>query len=107
METTMAENTDDRDARLAFMGLTRESGETLREFWKLIEPELDRILDRFYHHLRGEPKLAAILGEEKRIPQLKNAQTSHWRRLFEGRFDETYFTGVRTIGQVHYRIGLE
>ncbi len=46
-----------------------------------------------------------MVGEQ--IPRLKQAQASHWRRLFSGRFDAAYFSGVRTIGHVHHKIGLE
>jgi hypothetical protein len=38
---------------------------------------------------------------------LRQAQRSHWERLFAGRFDEGYATGVRRIGAAHARIGLD
>lgn len=41
------------------------------------------------------------------VPRLKKAQGSHWERLFSGRFDEAYFSGVKTIGLIHNKIGLE
>src|SRR5262249_16820595 len=41
------------------------------------------------------------------IPRLKQAQGTHWGRLFDGRFDEAYIQGVRRIGMVHNKIGLE
>ncbi|MEQ1890218.1 MAG: protoglobin domain-containing protein, partial [Alphaproteobacteria bacterium] len=41
------------------------------------------------------------------MSRLVSAQTAHWGRLFNGRFDEAYIQGVRTIGTVHNRIGLE
>lgn len=41
------------------------------------------------------------------IPRLKTAQGSHWARLFNGRFDHEYMQGVRTIGLIHNKIGLE
>ncbi len=41
------------------------------------------------------------------IPRLKAAQGSHWGRLFNGRFDDAYINGVRTIGLIHNKIGLE
>ena len=37
----------------------------------------------------------------------KSAQGSHWGRLFNGRFDDDYIKGVRTIGLIHNKIGLE
>ena len=46
-----------------------------------------------------------MLGDK--IPRLKPAQSAHWQRLLSGRFDAAYFDGVRTIGLVHHKIGLE
>jgi methyl-accepting chemotaxis protein len=36
-----------------------------------------------------------------------SAQSSHWERLFSGRFDAAYVEGIRRIGVVHHKIGLE
>jgi hypothetical protein len=41
------------------------------------------------------------------MPRLKKAQGTHWARLFNGRFDWDYMQGVRAIGLVHNKIGLE
>jgi methyl-accepting chemotaxis protein len=95
----------DRDARLRFMRIDGETGALLREFWKIVEPALPTILDGFYRHVTSEPRLARLLGTQ--IPRLKTAQGTHWGRLFNGRFDEAYINGVRTIGLVHNKIGLE
>src|SRR5260370_26199131 len=99
------DNGQDRDARLRFMRLDNQSGELLRAFWKVVEPQLPTILEGFYRHVTSEPKLARMLGND--IPRLKSAQGSHWGRLFNGRFDHEYMQGVRTIGLIHNKIGLE
>ncbi|HLJ19463.1 MAG TPA: globin-coupled sensor protein, partial [Stellaceae bacterium] len=88
-----------------FMGIGRDTGELLREFWTSVEPALPGILEGFYRHIMSEPRLAKLLGNQ--VPRLKAAQGSHWARLFSGRFDEAYIQGVRTIGLVHNKIGLE
>jgi methyl-accepting chemotaxis protein len=95
----------DREARMRFMGIDAETGELLREFWKSAEPALPEILEGFYRHVTGEPKLAGLIGSD--IARLKNAQGSHWARLFNGRFDHEYMEGVRRIGLMHNKIGLE
>lgn len=95
----------ERSTRLRFMRITPETSELLREFWKVIEPKLPQILEGFYRHVSAEPKLAAMLGSD--IPRLKKVQGSHWARLFDGSFDADYMRGVRTIGQIHNKIGLE
>ena len=89
----------DRTKRLIFVGIDRETGALLNEFWKVAAPVLPDVLTAFYQHLMAQPQLAKLLGND--IGRLKKAQTSHWERLFSGRFDDAYFAGVRTIGLVH------
>ncbi|WP_187435738.1 protoglobin domain-containing protein, partial [Bradyrhizobium hipponense] len=87
------------------MRIDAKTGELLREFWKVVEPALPKLLEGFYHHLTKEPQLARMVGSD--IPRLKTAQGTHWARLFNGRFDHEYMQGVRTIGHIHNKIGLE
>jgi methyl-accepting chemotaxis protein len=95
----------DRDTRLRFLEITTETSALLQEAWVSIERALPTVLEGFYGHVTREPQLAQRLGQQ--IPRLKRAQESHWARLFRGRFDEEYIQGVRTIGLVHNKIGLE
>ena len=87
------------------MRIDARTGELLREFWKVVEPALPKLLDGFYQHITKEPQLARLVGGD--IPRLKAAQGTHWARLFNGRFDLEYMKGVRTNGHVHNKIGLE
>ncbi len=96
---------DDREVRLRFMRITEQTGALLREVWKIVEPKLPTTLDGFYQHVMKEPRLAQLIGSD--LPRLKAAQGSHWARLFNGRFDEEYMRGARTIGLIHNKIGLE
>ncbi len=95
----------DREIRMRFMHIDGRTGELLREFWKEVEPALPKVLEGFYRHLTTVPELARMVGSD--IPRLKAAQGSHWQRLFNGRFDQEYMQGVRTIGLIHNKIGLE
>ena len=95
----------DRDRRLAFMQITPETGDLLSTFWKEVEPALPQVLEGFYRHVTTVPELARRIGADE--PRLKSAQTTHWARLFSGRFDDAYVEGVRTIGMIHNKIGLE
>lgn len=95
----------DRETRMRFMRITDRTGELLREFWQITEPALPHILDGFYRQVKSEPQLAVLIGDD--IPRLKRAQGTHWARLFNGRFDHDYMKGVRAIGMVHNKIGLE
>lgn len=91
--------------RLDFMRIDADTRALLQEFWTHVQPALPRILDDFYAHITSTSKLDQMIGNQ--TERLKQAQTDHWARLFSGRFDEAYVEGVRTIGLVHNRIGLE
>ena len=95
----------DREIRLRFMRIDAMTAELLREFWVVVEPALPDILEGFYGHVGTQPQLARMVGSD--IPRLKKAQASHWARLFNGRFDHEYMQGVRHIGLMHNKIGLE
>ncbi|MFN3280005.1 MAG: protoglobin domain-containing protein, partial [Paracoccus hibiscisoli] len=41
------------------------------------------------------------------INRAKGAQVGHWANIADGNFNDEYGAKVRTIGQVHARIGLE
>ncbi len=96
----------DREERLRFAQVSENDCETLRQFWKIVEPNLPAILDEFYGHLASVPSLARILAGSS-ISRLKQAQSSHWARLFAGTFDTAYMEGVYAVGAAHTRIGLE
>jgi methyl-accepting chemotaxis protein len=95
----------DLTRRLAFARIDRETSDTLREVWPLIEPILPEVLKRFYAHLSSEPGLAKLISG--RSGDLAGAQKRHWERVFSGRFDEDYARSVKAIGAAHHRIGLE
>ncbi len=100
-----ADAAQDRETRMRFMRIDAGTGELLREYWKVVQPALPELLEGFYRHVAGEPHLARLVGND--IPRLKAAQGSHWSRLFNGRFDHEYMQGVRAIGLIHNKIGLE
>ena len=91
--------------RKKFMMITAETSALLPQIWDVIKPALPEILDGFYAHVGAVSGLAKMVGTQ--VPRLKSAQTSHWERLFSGRFDDAYIEGIRTIGLTHNRIGLE
>ncbi len=106
MRNTNMTDSQDRETRLRFMRINATTSEALREFWPVVEKELPRILEDFYRQLTAEPNLVKLIGNNH-VSRLVSAQSAHWGRLFDGKFDEAYIQGVRTIGLVHNRIGLE
>ena len=95
----------EREIRLRFMRIDDKARSELRDFWPFLEPALPRLLDIFYQHLETVPALVKLI--DGNAGRLKQAQRSHWARLFDGRFDEDYIQTVLRIGEAHFRIGLE
>ncbi|MEQ8741134.1 MAG: protoglobin domain-containing protein, partial [Hoeflea sp.] len=85
-------STADRESRLSFMEVSETTGTALRDFWKVLEPHLPQILDGFYAHIGSVSELSALLGNQ--APRLKQAQGTHWGRLFSGTFDDAYMHSV-------------
>ncbi|MDR3528783.1 MAG: methyl-accepting chemotaxis protein [Rhizomicrobium sp.] len=95
----------DIERRLRYAGITNATGRSLRGFWHIAKLALPGILDDFYRHVESEPHLARLTGANK--ARLKSAQSSHWERLFSGRFDQSYVQGVYRVGLAHKKIDLE
>ena len=95
-----------REDQMRFMRINEAGKGALQEFWPVVEKALPGILEVFYDHMTSVPELVRILGGHQ-LPRLKSVQIGHWKKLFEGRFDEAYIQGAHAIGRAHHRIGLE
>ncbi|MDE3114736.1 MAG: globin-coupled sensor protein [Pseudomonadota bacterium] len=95
----------DKTERLRFARITDETRHRLREFWPILQRNLPKILDGFYEHAASNPQMARLLDGQ--VPRLKQVQSAHWHRLFQGNFDDDYFAGIYRIGLAHQKIGLE
>ena len=93
------------DERLHFLGLGENERTALRNFWPVVEARLPEILEGFYSHIQQVPELSRLISGG--TDRLKQAQATHWQRLFAARFDADYVRSVRAIGMAHNRIGLE
>ncbi len=87
------------------MGIDGGVCQDLPSIWKDISSELPRILELFYAHMHRQPHLSTMIGTQQ--SRLVSAQMQHWSRLFSGRFDAAYVEGIRRIGLIHNKIGLE
>lgn len=94
-------------SRLDFYKITDRDRELLKRVWPVVDKKLPQILDNFYDHVMTAGNLAAIIGDEARIPGLKKAQAAHWALLFSAVFDDAYVKRVSDIAGAHERIGLE
>jgi hypothetical protein len=105
INASAADAAQEREIRMRFMRIDARTGELLREFWKVVEPALPKLLEGFFQHITREPKLARMIGSD--LPRIKTAQVAHWARLFNGRFDHEYMQGACNIGHILNNIGLE
>ncbi|MBD1549544.1 methyl-accepting chemotaxis protein [Roseibium aggregatum] len=71
--------------RLVFAEIDGNVIAELRLVWPHIEREIDPILEAFYNHLRKNPQMASMLGNQQ--SRLESAQKTHWAKLFKNGFD--------------------
>ena len=95
------------EERLRFLNIDGIVIERLRTAKKILEPEIDEMLERFYAQILAEPTLRALFADEDAMHRARSAQKSHWlQTLFEGKYDEAYFEKAAQIGRAHARVGL-
>lgn len=97
--------------RLQFLGINEATSLVLQDFVPIVQSILPDVLLSFYQHLAEHPALTSMFGigaaQKSAIQHARDAQATHWLKLFSGRFDDSYVASVRKIGLVHSRIGLE
>jgi len=93
--------------RLDFMGLDAAAQREIVSLRPLIQKEIEPALDAFYARVRAEPETRRFFSSEGHISSAASRQKQHWGIIADAEYGEAYVRGVRTIGQVHARIGLE
>ncbi len=95
------------EGRLRFLQIDDDTLAELRNAKRLLEPAMDRMLDRFYAHILSEQELKALFADQESIARARAAQKEHWlNTLFEGVYDNAYFEKAAQIGRAHARVGL-
>jgi methyl-accepting chemotaxis protein len=93
--------------RVAFMGLDDRARQALRDLRPVINKEIGGALSAFYDKVKATPETRQFFKDERHMDAASSLQAAHWDVIAQGDFNETYVKAVRTIGQVHARIGLE
>ncbi|WP_421739600.1 methyl-accepting chemotaxis protein [Caulobacter sp.] len=93
--------------RLAFIGLDDSARKALRDLRPLIRKEIGGALGAFYAKVKATPHTRAFFKNDAHIDAASDRQAAHWDVIAQGDFSGDYVDTVRTIGQVHARIGLE
>jgi len=102
-----AAGTQDVAGRLNFMALDDAARTSLKALKPILEKELKPALDKFYGKVKATPETKRFFSSDSHIDRAKGAQVGHWANIADANFNEDYSAKVRTIGQVHARIGLE
>ncbi len=95
------------DDRLSFIGLDESARVRLRELKPLLDTAIEPALAKFYARIAGLPEMKRFFPDSQSTASAKSRQKQHWRTIADAAFNENYMQGVRRIGDVHARIGLE
>jgi methyl-accepting chemotaxis protein len=98
---------NDLNQRMSFMRLDEPSGRALRSIKPIIERTLPGALETFYGQVRQYPEVKRFFSDDRAIESAGARQQRHWGNISSAEFNDDYVRSVRTIGQVHARIGLE
>ena len=98
--------------RFSFYKIDNEAKSALAEFYPAFEKALPDLLTQFYDHVAQWPVLVQMFGvrpggQQAALDRARSAQSTHWLKLFSGRFDQSYVESARRIGEMHARIGLD
>jgi methyl-accepting chemotaxis protein len=97
----------DLEQRLSFIGLDVQARATLRRIRPLIAMAIRPALSAFYAKVRATPETRRLFRDDQHMGAAGDRQAAHWDQIASGEFDVAYVQAVRTVGQVHARIGLE
>ncbi len=95
------------EKRMAFMQLSSETCAAVRSLKTVVERELPVALDKLYAQVRLTAEVSRMFATDDHIGRARGAQTSHWKNIANGEFNDEYAANVRRIGATHARLGLE
>jgi methyl-accepting chemotaxis protein len=93
--------------RLAFMDLDHDARGALRSLAPVIDREIGSALAGFYDKVRATPETRPFFTDARHMEQASARQQGHWRNIAKAEFGDDYGQAVKTVGEVHARIGLE
>lgn len=89
------------------VGLDPSDAERVRTLGSIARPHIPRVVERFYEQLLAHPTASAVFtGGAAQVAVLRQTLAEWLRDLFEGNWDQAYFTQRLRIGQTHVRVGL-
>lgn len=90
----------------SYIGFTQRDAEHLRSLATVVEPALDRVVDRFYEEIDRHATARQVISTAQRRACLRSAFRAWLTTLFSGTYDESYLQRRSRIGHTHVRVGL-
>jgi PAS domain S-box-containing protein len=100
------EFTDEVKVRKAFFNITDKDSETLRKVGKILDGQIDKIIDSLYEHLMKFDETKVFFPDRATLERVKNLQKNYLKKLTKGDYDEEYFKNRLKIGETHSRTNL-
>lgn len=92
--------------RKAYLELSEQDVQLLREIAVPLRDIHPRIMDAFYSHLQAFPQTRRYLQDPQLIQHLRQKQKHYFSDLLSGQYDEAYLQNRLRVGIVHQKIGL-
>lgn len=93
--------------RLEFMKLDGDARKRIQSLQPIIQNKIVSALDKFYEQVRAFPETNRFFSDEQHLHSAHIRQQQHWNTITSAEYGHDYVQGVRTIGHVHAKIGLE
>jgi GGDEF domain-containing protein len=93
--------------RMQLLTLNKDELDLLYSHKKLIEDNIDIIVDEFYEKQTEIDEISLLIGDADTLIRLRTAQRKYVMDLFSGNYDSEYVNNRLRIGMVHKRIGVE
>lgn len=93
------------DIRQSF-NIDGDMSASLAAVWPVLSPHMADLLADFYGVISKDPDMARFFQDKSHMDHAAAKQLAHWKRLFEGKFDDAYRDSAERVGKVHYEIGL-
>lgn len=92
--------------RMRLLDLSQDELDLIASLKKLIESEIEDIVEAFYRHQTEFDEIAIVIGDSETMRRLRAAQRKYILEMFSGYYDGEYVNSRLRIGLVHKRIGV-
>ncbi|ENM6576584.1 HD domain-containing protein [Vibrio fluvialis] len=109
METAFSSEPESAIRRWAsYLVIDQQTLNTLREFYWVMEQNIDDILSHVYAHLSSNRETAHFYQDEQSVKRAKAHQREHMMRyVFRGNFGAEYYNATNRIGKTHHKLGID